>query len=177
MIWSLWFWCIPFCGSIRLESGLIQLSVLSAVAPKADLLPTRIMCAPDVVIWHVQLMKDSSHRWYELGVVPHFCYVGFLIWADSPSSAGGKFKKLLPILTSKHLSLTAPCVKCSLCVYSVYTLHYYMVVKPRRPLLQTCSIFVEMTEPWSNGFAAFNLSWRTVCRAGDTWIQEFLPRS
>ena len=90
-----------------------------------------------------------------LDVESNFCYLGDMLCAGRGckltivtrcSTAWRKFKRLLPILTSKHVSLRKSSMP-------VYVLPYYMVVKPRHLLRQTCSSFAGTTDYWSAGSA------------------------
>ena len=100
-------------------------------------------------------------------VESNFCYLGDILCAGGGcklaiitrwSTAWGKFKRLLPILTSKHVSLrTRGKVSTPVCV-----LPYYMVVKPGHLLHQTCSGIAGMTDQWSLDMRSQRW-WRSVC--------------
>ena len=91
-----------------------------------------------------------------LDVESYFCYLGDMLCAGGGcklaivtrcSTAWGKFKKLLPILTSKHVSLRTR----GKVFNAFYVLPYNMVMKPGHLLRQTCSSFARTTDQWSAG--------------------------
>ena len=91
-----------------------------------------------------------------LDVEASFCYLGDMLSAADGCSlaiitrrctAWGKFKKLLAILTYKHISLTVRRKVFDACVRSALL---HGSESGSRPL-QTCNGYTEMTDQWSDG--------------------------
>ena len=94
----------------------------------------------------------------QLDVESNFGYLGDMLCAGGGcklaivtrcSTAWGKFKRLLPIQTSKHVSIRTR----AKVFMPVYVLLFYMVVKPGHLLRQTCSGFPGTTDQWCAGYA------------------------
>ena len=96
----------------------------------------------------------------QLGVEASFCKLRNMLCASGGCklaiiarccTAWGKFKQLKPILTFKHASFTT-----SGKVQCLVWLTLLHKSETRMPSAQTCIVFVKMTEPWFDGFAASN---------------------
>ena len=105
-----------------------------------------------------------------LDVESNFCYLGDMLCAGRGcklaivtrcSTAWGKFKRLLPILTSKHVSLRTRGKVFKACVRSAL-LHGSETWAPTAPDSETCSGFAGMTDQWSAGSAESEMM--TKCR-------------